>query len=282
MLRTSDVIIAQYPDAGQLLSAPSLEVERVLLRQVVEYCSDGLHPMVTRDSISIGLFDANGYPHSAEVRADTTRVIGRAWKGLEDAGFIEEPDPANGKNGYRVPSGMGKRAYAGTDYSGVRMRSKFSRDMFHPALPDAAWNAFGVGDYDTAVFEAFKSLEVAVRTKGQLRQYRFRCGAYEKGFRPRYRTAANNAAPRPRRVARCELFTGAFRRDTESKGHNDPAIMGHFDRSRRIDGSRLLRRIVDMHDHVRCAVSGIREAIFCAVLCRGIFVNALSRSAENV
>lgn len=201
--------------------------------------------MVTRDSISIGLFDANGYPHSAEVRADTTRVIGRAWKGLEDAGFIEEPDPANGKNGYRVPSGMGKRAYAGTDYSGVRMRSKFSRDMFHPALPDAAWNAFGVGDYDTAVFEAFKSLEVAVRTKGSFASTDFGAALMKKAFDPDTGPLRDNAAPRPRRVARCELFTGAFGEIRNPKGHNDPAITDTLIAVEELMAAGVLRRIVD-------------------------------------
>src|SRR3974390_3545303 len=148
-----NALIAQYPSPEQLLLAPSLEVERVLLRYIVEYCADGMHPMVTRDAISNGLFDADGYTYSVRARSDVQRFIGRAWKALEDAGFIEEPDPDNGKNGYRVPSAKGKGAQAATDYIGLRMRSKFTRDMFHPALPDAAWNAFSVGDYDTAIFE---------------------------------------------------------------------------------------------------------------------------------
>ena len=50
-------IIAQYPTAELLLAAPPLEVERVLLRYIVEYCAGAMHPMVTRDAISNGLFD---------------------------------------------------------------------------------------------------------------------------------------------------------------------------------------------------------------------------------
>jgi HEPN domain-containing protein len=33
-------------------------------------------------------------------------------------------------------------------------------------MPEAAWNAFQSGDYDTAIFEAFKAVESAVRRKG--------------------------------------------------------------------------------------------------------------------
>jgi hypothetical protein len=41
----------------------------------------------------------NGYSYSIQARSNVQRVIGRAWKALEDTGFIEEPDPDNGKNG---------------------------------------------------------------------------------------------------------------------------------------------------------------------------------------
>ena len=197
MPRPSNAIIAQYPSAEQLLAAPGPEVERVLLRHIVEYCLAGMHPMVTRDGISNGLFDTNGYTDSAQVRTDVQRIVGRAWKALDDAGFIEEPDPDNGKNGFRVPSAKGKSAHAATDYLGVRMRSKFTRDMFHPSLPDAAWNAFSVGDYDTAVFEAFKSLEVAVRTKGGFASTDFGADLMKKAFDPDTGTAPRQ---RPRRV----------------------------------------------------------------------------------
>jgi hypothetical protein len=68
-------------------------------RHVVEYCANGMHPM-----ISNGLFDSGGYAYSTQARSGVQRVIARAWKGLDYVGYIEEPDPNNGKNGYRVPS----------------------------------------------------------------------------------------------------------------------------------------------------------------------------------
>jgi hypothetical protein len=62
----------------QLRRAPELEVERVLLRAVVEYCADGMHPMVTRDTIPPLLLEAGGYAYNAQARSDLGRVIGRA------------------------------------------------------------------------------------------------------------------------------------------------------------------------------------------------------------
>lgn len=222
-----------------------MEVERILLRHIVEYCRDGMHPMITRDSISMGLFEANGYPYSIQAKADAQRIIGRAWKALDDADFIEEPDPGNGKNGYRVPSATGKKVYASADYVGARMRSKFTREMFHPGLPDAAWNAFAIGDYDTAVFEAFKSVEVAVRTKGGFTTSDFGALLMKKAFDPNNGPLCDKAAPPARRKARCDLFTGAFGEIRNPKGHNDPTITDALVAAEELMAAGVLRRIVD-------------------------------------
>jgi uncharacterized protein (TIGR02391 family) len=241
----SNVIFAQYPSPELLLKAPALEVDRILLRHIVEYCKDGMHPMITRDSISMGLFEANGYPYSTQARTDVQRVIGRAWKALDDADFIEEPDPDNGKNGYRVPSATGKKMNASADYKGARMRSKFTREMFHRGLPDAAWNAFTVGDYDTAVFEAFKSVEVAVRTKGGFTATDFGATLMKKAFDPNNGPLRDKAAPAARQKARCDLFTGAFGEIRNPKGHNDPTITDALVAAEELMAAGVLRRIVD-------------------------------------
>jgi uncharacterized protein (TIGR02391 family) len=245
MPRQNNAITIHYPTAEQLLAAPAHEIERVLLSHVVEYCADGMHPMVTRDSISSGLFEANGYTFSIKTKSDVQRVIGRAWKALEDAGFIEEPDPYNGKNGFRVPSAEGRSAHAAADYIGVRMRSKFSREMFHPALPDAAWNAFAAGDYDTAVFEAFKSVEVAVRAKGGYTDRDFGSVLMKKAFDPENGPLRDKSASRLRRNARCDLFAGAFSEIRNPKGHNDPTITDAIVAAEELMTAGVLRRIVD-------------------------------------
>ena len=64
----------------------------------------------------------NVYPYSAQARADVQRVDGRAWEALDDSGFIEEPDPDNGENGYRVP------ALAG----GGHLKSRVTRNQAGP------------------------------------------------------------------------------------------------------------------------------------------------------
>ena len=109
----------------------------------------------------------------------------------------------------------------------------------------AAWNAFTVGDYDAAVFEAFKSLEVAVRTKGGFASTDFGAALMKKAFEPDTGPLRDKAAPRPRQKARCALFTGAFGEIRNPKGHNDPTITDALVAAEELMAARVLRRIVD-------------------------------------
>ena len=108
-MHNGNVIIAQYPAANQLIAAPSLEVERVLLRHIVEYCADGMHPMVTRDGISNGLFDTNGYPYSPQARADVARVIGRVMEGARRRWIHRRARSRKRKKWLPGPLGDGKK-----------------------------------------------------------------------------------------------------------------------------------------------------------------------------
>jgi uncharacterized protein (TIGR02391 family) len=152
---------------------------------------------------------------------------------------------ADGKNGFRVPSAKGKSAHSEANYEGARIRSKFSREMFHPALTEAAWNAFAVGDYDTAIFEAFKSIEVAVRTKGGFASTDFGAALMKKAFDPQTGPLRDQVASPGRRKARCELFTGAFGEIRNPKGHNDPTITDALVAAEELMLAGVLRRIVD-------------------------------------
>jgi hypothetical protein len=159
-------IITLFPTPEALLDATEIEIERAVLRVYQERADDQLRRMTTAQAISNELFETGGYPYDVGKRNDIDRLISRASKALEDARLIQEPDSYNGKNGYRTISEEGRRAVSKIDFTAAKVRGRYSREMFHPSLPSAAWNAFRSGDFDTAVYEAFKAVESAVRKKG--------------------------------------------------------------------------------------------------------------------
>jgi hypothetical protein len=101
--------MTQFPKADLLLAAPPSEVEHAVLRVFKECTDNSLRRMTTAQVIAGELFALNGYPYNAKQRNDVDKIISRAAKKLEVAGLIEEPDFDNGKNGYRIISGDGRK-----------------------------------------------------------------------------------------------------------------------------------------------------------------------------
>jgi hypothetical protein len=51
-------------------------------------------------------------------------------------------------------------------FEAFRKASALPRSILHPVIADRTWPNFHRGDHDTAVFQAFKEAEVAVRKAG--------------------------------------------------------------------------------------------------------------------
>lgn len=237
-------IIGLYPTADQLLAATDIELDRALL-QYVAAASAGRTVGTTRDGAAITLFERGGYecPHSTSV--EVRKVMSRAWKRLEDSDLIEEPDPDNGRNGYRVVSAKGRAALEEVDFGAAKARTAFTREMF-PQLPDAAWNAFRTGNYDTAVFEAFRAVEVAVRRKGNFAETDYGAKLMKMAFDPVSGPLRHTAVVTPsRREARLKLFEGAVGELRNPKAHSDPTITNTLTAVEEMMTAGALLRIVN-------------------------------------
>ncbi len=216
----TDAIFGSFPTPDRLLDAPEIELERALLNIVADATDDQMRRMATRDSIVNELFRFGGYDHRK--KDPVQKAINRAWRTLEASNLIEEPDPDNGKNGYRVISEEGRAALRQIDLEAAKMRNKFEAVMVHLLLREAAWRAFKAGDYDTAVYEAFKVVESAVRKKNASLVTEHGVRLMEKAFDP---IAGPLKATDPRRAkARQNLFMGAMGDLRNPRAHGDPTI----------------------------------------------------------
>ena len=78
------------------------------------------------------------------------------------------PDPRQMPGQDRVF--LTRRAVAITDqtaFEAFRKASALPRELLHPVIAERAWPNFIRGDHDTAVFQAFEQVEVAVREAGR-------------------------------------------------------------------------------------------------------------------
>lgn len=215
-------LVAKAPSADALLAFTESELDLVLLNFIQAASDDKFRRMVTCDGVVTQLFGPGGYDLAKQ--EPVRRVVMRAWRSLEASLLIEEPDATNGKNGYRVVSAEGRTVDTSVDLAAVKVRNWLTPELLHPTLHGACLNAFKTGDYDTAVFEAFKAVEAAVRKKSGFNSTDFGVALMRKAFDPDNGPLTNKAAQKSRREARQRLFMGVIGELRNPKAHGDPTI----------------------------------------------------------
>lgn len=110
------------------------------------------------------------YPQ--ESRDKVLFALMEAWQWLEREGFVA-PRPMNlaGSTGSLASTTYfvtrrGQRVETSDDLESYRKANFSPKAQLHPIIAQKVWSLFLQGDYDTAVFQAFKQVEVAVRETG--------------------------------------------------------------------------------------------------------------------
>jgi uncharacterized protein (TIGR02391 family) len=216
-------LLAAAPTADALLALTDKELQLLLLKFIREANNDTPRRPTTCDGTVDTLFSPpSGY--ELKKRDDVWKAVRRAWRTLEEAELIEWPDPTNGKNGYRIVSAKGMNVDTHVDLAKVSVRAWLTPELAHPRLRGACLNAFRSGDYDTAVYEAFKAVEATVRKKGGYKETDYGVKLMEKAFDPANGPLTDQSMPMPRRRARQKLFEGALGELRNPRAHGDPQI----------------------------------------------------------
>jgi hypothetical protein len=104
-----------------------------------------------------------GYPQQYHQRV--LRALMEAWIWLEREGLIAPEPGATGNWVFITRRGQQMRTAA--DLKTYQDVGLLPRQFLHPALAGKVVAPFVRGDYDTAVFQAFKEVELAVRKKAK-------------------------------------------------------------------------------------------------------------------
>jgi hypothetical protein len=147
------------PDATDLLALEPAELGGVLLEVLLAYSPQ--RPW-NRYNFSIEPDVVQGYP--AQYHAQIREVMMEGWAWLQREGLIIPHVGSQGE--WFSPS---RRAKPLADRAGVAAYYKANllpKELLHPLIESKIYSLFLRGDYDTAVFQAFKEVEVAVRGAG--------------------------------------------------------------------------------------------------------------------
>jgi uncharacterized protein (TIGR02391 family) len=184
-----------------------------------------------------------GYPYNC--KAEIELAVAEAWAWLLAQGLILPAEGTNGHHGYRR---LGRRAQtmeseaAFADFQTARL---LPREILHPKLADAVWRAFMRGEFDMAVLQAMKTVEVAVRTAcPRLDPALLGVKLMREAFKQNGPLADSTADP-GEQVARMELFAGAVGSYKNTHSHRDVNLDDPAEAMETILLANRLLRIVD-------------------------------------
>ncbi|SRR6266481_8061353 len=151
------------PDHELLLSLEPEDLAGVVLQYLNSLPHDK-RGLLNRYNFSLSS-NLGGYP------PQQYQAIGRtfmeAWVWLEREGLIA-PEPGS-QGDWVFVTRRGQQMRQASDLKAYRDTGLLPRKLLHPTLVGKVVAPFVRGEYDTAVFQAFKEVEVAVRAKGSSR-----------------------------------------------------------------------------------------------------------------
>jgi uncharacterized protein (TIGR02391 family) len=106
--------------------------------------------------------------------------------------------------------------------------------------------AFIRGDYDTAVFQAFKEVEVRVRKRAGLGSSDIGVSLMRKAFNPTDGILTDKTADKGEQVARMELFAGAIGTFKNPSSHRDVGLTDPREAADIIHLANTLIRILEI------------------------------------
>ncbi|MGB7723357.1 MAG: TIGR02391 family protein [Bryobacteraceae bacterium] len=211
----SILISKLVPDPIVLLSLELEELGGILLVHLNSYDARESNAIVQLGRVSRHDFfnEIHQRPLYGSHEEEVSRALMEAWGWLVAQNFLVETEYA----GLYFVSRRGSRLESSQDFESYQKARLLPKGQLHTLIAARVYPAFLRGEYDTAIFQAFREVEVAVRQAGQFAADQ----VGEKLMRAAFAVAnaKNNLAagpltdvqlPTAEQEAMAHLFAGAF------------------------------------------------------------------------
>lgn len=148
------------------------------------------------------------YPQNRRQEVDLAIAEALAW--LEAQGLIVPAEGINGQNGFRNLSRRARRFENEAAFIDYRTARLLPKDLLHPAIATEAWLSFMRGAYPTAVFEAMRAVEIAVRSAAGYTAADHGVPMMRRAFAPNVGPLADHTKDAGEQEALSALFAGAI------------------------------------------------------------------------
>jgi uncharacterized protein (TIGR02391 family) len=197
------------PDAENLLALEPEELAGILL----EIWNKAQAWKTTRHNFGLPHTVA-GYPDEYKMRL--SQALMEAWVWLEREGLII---PKADEVDWYVLSRRGQKMKQRSDLQAYRHSNALPRQLLHPVIAQKVYAPFLRGDYETAVFAAFREIEIAVREAGKFTAMDLGVELMRKAFNENSGPLADPNEPVSEKQALSHLFAGAIGRYKNPSSH---------------------------------------------------------------
>ncbi|KAK48586.1 hypothetical protein BG58_30645 [Caballeronia jiangsuensis] len=158
--------------------------------------------------LELGMARHEQYPR--EHLHDVDQALAEAFAWLEAQGLVIPDEGMNGQNGWRRLSRRAQQFENPAAFADYRTARLLPKDLLHPTIATTVWLSFMRGAYPTAVFEAMRAVEIAVREAAGFAHSEHGVPMIRKAFNPKGGLLADPAADEGEREALSALFAGAI------------------------------------------------------------------------
>ncbi len=204
-----DTLSSLIPDIEVLLNLSPEELASTVLRLSSQRLQNG---MIHTSRLSPDLQDSYGNPcaYPTNKRQEASVALAEAWNWLCIQGLLVPEMDANGSNGWMRLSRRAHKLLNETAFKTYVGSLAFPKAMLHPSIAEEVWLDIVRGDPGTAVFKAFRAVEVSVRAAGGFPDTEVGVPLMRKAFDAKNGPLTDMTQPEAEREARAHLFSGAI------------------------------------------------------------------------
>lgn len=200
----SKSIASLIPEPETVLSLEPEELAGVVL-EYLNSLSNSESGQLNRYNFSLP-HTVKGYP--PQYQNELSEALMEAWVWLEREGLIA-PKPGS-QDHWVFITRRGKKLQNATNLAAYRRADMLPKRLLHPVIAQKVWSTFLRGDYDTAVFQAFKEVEVRARELGGFSAQDIGTDLMRKAFHVDNGPLTDKGAIKAERQALSDIFAGAI------------------------------------------------------------------------
>ena len=189
------------------------------------------------------------HPYAGEKCKEVSRVIMETWMWLEREGMLA-PNPGESTGSWMFVTRKGFRLRQKVDLEAYKKSRFLPKNNLDKNLTVKVYPLFIRGDYDTAVFQAYKEVEVRVRKKAKYSDDLIGVKLMRTAFHPEDGPLRNSEANSSERQAMSDLFSGSVGLFKNPSSHREVNLNNPSEAAEIILFANYLLRLID-----RCKIN---------------------------